>query len=142
MSGRSCKAEAEAQLAAVDSTLKGKEAECAAKAEATQATLKEDNTKLVKNKKLTGKLTTEAAAAAASAAATSLTKSYYEAATAAAAGAVEVKMQAAAATSLLLRSFGNAALFDETPVKQLMPLLRAAHDAGAKVAAEAIAKAI
>ena len=96
MSGRSCKAEAEAQLAAVDSTLKGKEAECAAKAEATQATLKEDNTKLVKNKKLTGKLTTEAAAAAAFAAATSLTKSYYEAATAAAAGAVEVKMQAAA----------------------------------------------
>ena len=73
--GRSCKAEAEAQLSAVESALKGKEAECAAKAEAAQATLnKEDNTKLVENTKLTGKLTTEAAAAAASAAATSLTK--------------------------------------------------------------------
>ena len=44
--------------------------------------------------------------------------------------------------SLLLRAFGNNSLFDEPPVKELVPLLRAAHAAGAKAAAEAIAKAI
>ena len=45
--------------------------------------------------------------------------------------------------SLLLRAFGNTtSLFVETPVKELVPLLRAAHDARANAAAEAIAKAI
>ena len=45
--------------------------------------------------------------------------------------------------SLLLRAFGNTtSLFDETPVKELVPLLRVAHDARANAAAEAIAKAI
>ena len=44
--------------------------------------------------------------------------------------------------SLLLRAFGNASLFEGTPVEELAPLLRAAHGAGATAAAEAIAKAI
>ena len=44
--------------------------------------------------------------------------------------------------TLLLRVVGNTSLFDETPVEELLPLLRAAHDAGAKAAAKAIAKSI
>ena len=36
--------------------------------------------------------------------------------------------------TLLLRVVGNTSLFDETPVEELLPLLRAAHDAGAKAA--------
>ena len=58
--------------------------------------------------------------------------------------AVKSRMEAQQSQqSLLLRAFGNTtSLFDETPVKELVPLLRAAHDARANAAAEAIAKAI